>query len=963
MRQRVTAILVARNGADYLERTLSALAAQSRRPDIYIAVDAGSSDASAAMLAASGPTQLVSVPPRVSPSFGAALGFAIQGLPAAESQKSESRDGAAPEEPDEWLWLLAHDSAPEPRALQQLLAAVEIAPSVAIAGPKIMRWDAPDVIAEFGESVTRFGASMPLVEGELDQAQHDVSSDVLAVGANGMLVRRSLWQRLGGFDPALPSVDASLDFSIRARLAGFRVVLVPGARVSAAGGAEHFGRKSVSAAREARVARSAQLHRRLVYAPAAAVPLHWLSLVPLAILRALGHLLGKHPGFVWGEFSAAFGAAFDGSVPAARRNLKRARVLGWAAIAPLRLPWAEVRERRGQSRDAHAAASAPSNEEPRIGYLGGGGLWVALLAGLIGVISFGPFLGAQALSGGGLLPLSTTVGELWSNVGYGWREIGTGFVGAADPFAAVLAVLGSLTFWAPSFSIVLLYLLALPLASAGAWFAARRMTRNRWIPLVAALLWAVAPPLLSSLTTGHLGAVIAHIALPWLVLATLNASRSWPAAAGAGLLFAVVTASAPILAPALLALWLAWVIAQPRGILRLLSIPVLSVMLFVPLVVQQLMRGNPLALLADPGVPSAALAPSGGQLALLSPAPGLGGWSALVEALALPAGSAHIVVAALLAPVGVLALLALFVPGSRRSIPALVLALLGFATAMLAAHIEVTAVGARTVAVWPGAALSLFWLGLLGGVIVALGALRRASVAVGMLAVVTTIVLVIPLLGSVLMGTAEVRVSSGRILPAVVDAEARTTPRIATVTLVPEGADELGAVLQRGRGTTLDAQSTLAATATELSESQETLARLAGNLVSRGGYEPEADLSELFVGFVVLADVHPGVADSEGARAVHERAAESLDSNPRLTAVGQTSAGLLWRVQTLPEDTLAVPLGNTDTLQGRVLLIAQGLIFFFTILLAIPTQRRRRRVRAPSLGEGPAATFEVDTDD
>src|SRR5690554_100803 len=296
MRQVVTVVLVARNGEDYLERTVAALAAQTRTPDAVIAVDVASGDRSTQLLGKANPAQLVGAGDKS--SFGDAIAIGLRGAQPGDAESD-----------NEWLWLLAHDSAPEPRALQQLLAAVEIAPSVAIAGPKLMRWDKPDIIAEFGESMTRFGASMPLVENELDQAQHDVSDDVLGVAAQGMLVRRSLWTRLGGFDPGLPTVDSGLDFSIRARLAGFRVVLVPGARIASAGGPELFGRRSISTSKRASITRSAQLHRRLVYAPAAALFFHWLSLVPLAVLRSLGALLAKRPGVIGGEFGAAFRAA------------------------------------------------------------------------------------------------------------------------------------------------------------------------------------------------------------------------------------------------------------------------------------------------------------------------------------------------------------------------------------------------------------------------------------------------------------------------------------------------------------------------------------------------------------------------------------------------------------------------------------------------------------------------------
>src|SRR5690554_3789077 len=119
MRQVVTVVLVARNGEEYLERTVAALAAQTRTPDAVIAVDAGSGDRSPQLLGEAQPVQLVGAPDKS--SFGDAIAIGLRG--------AQSSDAGVD---NEWLWLLAHDSAPEPRALQQLLAAVEIAPSVAI---------------------------------------------------------------------------------------------------------------------------------------------------------------------------------------------------------------------------------------------------------------------------------------------------------------------------------------------------------------------------------------------------------------------------------------------------------------------------------------------------------------------------------------------------------------------------------------------------------------------------------------------------------------------------------------------------------------------------------------------------------------------------------------------------------------------------------------------------------------
>ncbi|MHC5795271.1 glycosyltransferase family 2 protein [Lacisediminihabitans sp. FW035] len=937
MQTRVTAILVARSGAAHLERTLAGLARQTRRPDAIVAVDAGSSDRTAELLAASGPTQLVTTTGKV--DFGGAVDRALTVAAPAESV-------------NDWLWLLAHDNAPQPAALEALLGAVEIAPSVAVAGPKLMRWDEPDVIAEYGETMTYYGASIPLVEGELDQAQHDVRSDVLGVAAGGMLVRRTLWTALGGFDPALPSVDAALDFSVRARLAGFRVVVVPGAKVASDGGPEMFGRATVSDRRRASTRRAAQLHRRLVYAPAAALPFHWLSLLPLAIIRAFGQLLAKRPGAVGGELSSALSAAFGGSrIGPARRSLKRTKRVGWASIAPLRMPPAAVRERRAQARDAGRTQSAVVVTEARAGFVTNGGLWVVLLAGIIGLISWGSLIGAPSLTGGAMAPLSETVHQLWSHVGYGWREIGVGFAGAADPFSYVLAVLGSITFWSPSFSLVLLYLLALPLAALGAWFAARQLGTRASLPALAAFLWAIAPPLTGALGGGHLGAVFAHLLLPWLVLAALNAPRSWAASAGAALLFAAIAASAPSLVPALVIALLAWIVARPRSIHRLLGIPIPAVALFAPLIVQQALRGNLLGLFADPGVPAPTASGTPLHLALLSPSAGLDGWAAVASSSGLPGVSAFVIVAALLLPVGVLALLALFVPGSRRAIPSMIIALLGFATAVAASHLQVSHLGSAAVGIWTGSGLSLFWLGLVASVLIALDAIGRFAIPVGILTAVTTTLLVLPMLGSVLLKTTPVE-AGARILPAVVTAEADEHPRVGTLVLTPQPDGGLAATVQRGSGSTLDDQSTLAATSTTPDATSRRVATVAGNLASRSGFDAGPELTKLSIGFVLL---------TPDATAVHKRTSEALDSNALFAPVGATDNGLLWRFSGLSDEKTIVPPGNTDTALGNLILVGQGVIFGMTLLLGIPTARRRRRLAVSGSNPGaPADTFDGD---
>ncbi|RPE79081.1 MULTISPECIES: glycosyltransferase [unclassified Frondihabitans] len=944
MQPRVTAILVAPSGATTLDRTLEGLSRQSRPPEALVVVDAGGEGSAAGRLALSGAAQVTQAKGVDTIGAGVAHALRVVGPASAESR-------------DEWLWILGADNAPEPRALEHLMATVEVAPSVAVAGPKLMRADEPGVISEFGETVTRFGSSIALVAGELDQGQRDSRTDVLAVAAGGMLVRRSVWEALGGFDPALPHVDSSLDFSTRARLAGHRVVLVPTARVLSDGHPEDFGRKPGGHARRARLRRAAQLHRRLVYAPAVALPFHWLSLVPLALFRSIWQLLVKNPGAVVGEFRTAFGTAFGRShIRQARVNFARTKKVPWRTLRPLRATFSDLRERRINERDAQLAGIEDSTE-PRASFIGSGGLWITVLVAVVGVVAFFALLGSPAVTGGGLLPVSTTVSSLWHSVGFGWHEIGTGFVGPADPFAGIVAVLGSITFWLPSTGIVLFYFAALPLSAVGAWLAARRITHRSWVPTVAALVYAVSPPVLAALQAGRLGAVVTHALLPFLVLAMIKSHSRWSSGAAASILFAVIAAATPSLIPALVIGWLGSIAARPRGTHRMLAIPLPAIALFVPLAIAQISRGTWWAIFADPGAPTRAEAASPLQLALGSPETGLNGWTDLVAQLGITGSTMAIVVVVALLPLGLLAIVSVFLPTRGRAVACLALALVGYLTAVAATHLQITGVGSSTTGVWAGAGLSLYFVGMVGAAAVSLDRIPRFTPPLGFLFAVLGIAASFPLIIGMVLQTSAIEASSGRILSAYVTAEAVAKPDVGTLVLTPQPDGSLAVSLERGQGETLDQQSTLDSTQQQLSSTSRDLTTLAGNLVSRSGYDPAPVLRELGVGFVLLRDSR----GDDARAALSQRAKEALDGEAVFLPVGDTTSGQLWRYVDATERGANHP---GDSIVRPIVLGSWALIFGSALLLAIPTTPRRRRVRtgAPE-SEQPATTFDEERDE
>lgn len=952
MQPRVTAVLVARRGGATLEQTLLGLAEQSRPPERLLIVDATDDEAATRALAAARPTMFVNAAHGA--SFGDDVARAVSALPEPETTSSPYRGV------EEWLWLLRHDTAPDPRALERLLGAVEVAPSVAVAGPKQMDAASPTMIDEFGETMTRIGAAAALAERELDQGQHDRTSDVLAIGEAGMLVRRSVFTDVGGFDPALPSVDAALDLCVRIRLAGHRVIGVPLARVFVAEGTAEFARAHVPRRIVHRWRRAAQLHRRLVYAPAAAVPFHWLSLLPLAVLRSFAHLLAKQPTRPPGELAAALIVAFSGArVPAARRRLARARAAGvtWDALAPLRMAPPEVRRRRAIARDARVGR-AEDVAPPRPDFLPGGALVTVLLA-LVSAVVFSPLLGAGALLGGAAAPLAPDLGALWTGM------MATGDA-PADPFAFVLALLGVLTPWQPSFALGVLWVAAMPLAGLGAWWLAAGLVRRRGPAAAAALLWGVAPALLVPLIAGRPAAVVALVALPWLLAAAHRAPRSWSATAAAGLLTVVVSASAPSLVPALVVALLAWMAINPRRAGRLLTLVVPVAAVAAPLVVAQLWRGSPLALLADPGIVAAPGEPAPTGLLL--------GWPDLALAIGplqgiLPEDAPPLLIAvvlgALLAPLPLLALLGLALPrGGRAALP-LGMGALGLVSAVLASGVSLTTAEGRPVGLDVAPAVGLYWLGLLIGVAVALDGLRRAGAVPGLIAVIAAVAAVAPLLAAPLTGLAVVRAAEARTLPAIVAASALDDPRQATLVLTPAG-DGLGARLELGTGRSLVDSRSFRSTG-PAGEGAQAVAELAANLAAASGRDAAAALAELDVRFVLLAPELAPLEDEEGAAlptaALADPAAISaaLDATDALVPVGDTDAGRLWRVTATDDDRAPAP-GIPAT--APAVLLGQLGILALTLLVAIPTGRRPRRARSDEGSiDDPATTFAEDDDE
>lgn len=953
MKPYVTALVVAPGDSEHLAVTLGALRDQHREADRIVVVDTSAERTLSPELLLEGESLV---------AIGAIknLGQAVDACqPLA----------VAPEGQTDWFWLLHDDSAPRVDALSELLKVVEVSPSVAVIGPKQLHWNDPRQIMQLGLTLTKSGGIFSPIAGELDQAQHDELDDVLAVGTAGIFVRSEVYAAVGGFDPAAPNLAADVDFSIRVRRAGHRVVVAPKAQLAHAGLSLAGKRPKRWLGTSPRAAlRRANAHLRIAYSPLILALAYILFSPAIGILRAVWAVAAKHPNRIWAEFSTGIWVFFTGFRRLSSRSLaRRNSVLALRDLDGLRATRQQVRQQRLNDamredlevlgEEAVAAGSAPllqegaidttRDERGRQTLSGSGAFWWVL--GLL-ALSFAFWPTNTAAVGGGLLPLSGDWYTLFTHAGASYQNIGLGFYGPSDPFNWVLLAVGSLTPWQPSLALAVLLFIAKPLAFLGAWKALSLITSRGWLRNLGALLFALWPAFSAAQLDGRVTAVIATIALPWFTLATARAAgmgqnapkrsaqRTWSWVGASGLLLMVIGAAAPNLIPVLLLAIVVVLFSRLRKFGYLLWIPLPLGAALVPIVYFEVIGLlQPLAPLADPGLSQPSPIHQFWQLLL-------GGGTTQPQTLwGLGAYSVWITV-----PVLLLAAIALL---SKRFVFASTLWLLVIAalvSAWLVERLEFAAIGVGSSAIAlervNGSPYALLALAAMGLIALAIFALDQLSVTAPrrIFAAITAVVTVAPAVALFAVSASAVDYTDGRVVPSIVAAETARGSQLKTLVLkdVTAGsilaADSgeqsqrhLTAELVSGDGVQLDDVSTayrfaLAGLAQQRGE-YSTVGQLVADLASANGKDLTPAMRETGIGYILQP-----TSTSVNSRAL----AIALDANDALEAVGQTDYGRLWRVSH-PNVELSVAPKSTPSPWSTTKVIQFVVILGF-VLLAIP---------------------------
>ncbi|MEO3767403.1 glycosyltransferase family 2 protein [Streptomyces sp. B8F3] len=976
----VTAVLVSHDGERWLPDALAALTAQERPVQNVIAADTGSGDGSARILTeALGAERVLHLARRTGFGTAAAEAARTAGVltpdqlpylrrpsgwdPVSRSWRDDAYD--MPElphgEPVQWLWLLHDDCAAEPGALAAMLRLADDMPSAAIIGPKLRSWYDRRQLLEAGVSIAHSGRRWTGIDRrEQDQGQHDGIRDVLSVSTAGMLIRRDVFDQLGGFDARLPLMRDDVDLCWRAHKAGHRVVVQPDAVMRHAEAAARERRSIDCMGRSGQTAKGASPHRvdkagaaytLLVNCTAAALPYIAFRLVLGTLLRTLAYLVGKVPRQALDEV-AGLGAVLlrPHRIAAARRRRGKPAVppgdlkpLFPGRGATVRATVEQVLsnfsgrsepELSGGGRHGGAVETGPGDDDAdfleveqfarlkRVARKPGPVLFAILL--LVALIACRELIGGGALIGGALLPAPADAGDLWSSYADSWHPVGTGGTQDAPPYLAFLAGLGTVLFGSTNAALTLLLVCSVPLAGFTAYFASRPLVSSRLLRAWGSVAYAFLPAATGALASGRIGTAVLAVLLPLLARAAVAASglrgrASWRGAWAYALLLTVTTAFTPVvwpLAACLAAALLAWTLVRgqsPVGlVVRQLAVLVTPVVLLAPWSLELLTA--PSGFFTEAGLETSLGDVSPLGLLLASPGgPNAGGGVLLVG----------IVLAALSALLR-----------SDRRLPVSA----AWAVAAVAGLLAAAGAGDG----WTGPQTLVYGLALLAAAVIgADGARHRvaeqsfgwrqpAAVLVAVACVVGPLVLAVGWMWRGADGPLE-RGGADQV-PAFVAEESRTPDQPRTL-VIGGSVGQVEYMLVRGAGTRLgDA---------ELAAADGGNSRLSGTvsgLVAGSGADQSAELSAYAVRYVLVRNDAPRTFG------------RVLDATPGLTRLSQQDDGALWRVDARVSRATVVAGEDAGRGAAEPVPVAAGPVEVHTDLKEGPEGRVLRLADAASAG-------------
>jgi len=150
----------------------------------------------------------------------------------------------------EFVLLLNNDTVVDPGLVDHLLRPFSGAPGVGVTGPKIYYYTPADQIWFAGGQVyLARGTTRHIGIRETDHGQFDDEREVDYITGCALMARREVFETSGLLDPSYVAYYEDVDFCMRARRAGYRILYAPGGKVwhkiSASTGGQ-LGRRKVT---------------------------------------------------------------------------------------------------------------------------------------------------------------------------------------------------------------------------------------------------------------------------------------------------------------------------------------------------------------------------------------------------------------------------------------------------------------------------------------------------------------------------------------------------------------------------------------------------------------------------------------------------------------------------------------------------------------------------------------------
>ncbi|HYH54455.1 MAG TPA: glycosyltransferase family 2 protein [Solirubrobacterales bacterium] len=254
----VAVVIPSWNSAQLLPQCLDSIAAQTVEVELLV-IDNGSTDGSLALLEERG-IEHVALPRNT--GFAAAVNLGVARVRA------------------DAVLVLNADAVLEPGCIEALLGQLRADPGLGGVQPRILQLEegremdeASARVYSAGMALTRDGRALELGAGEAQSPFSESAREIFGVCGAACLLRRELFDGLGGYDERYFAFYEDVDLNVRARIAGWRFAYVPEAVAWHLGNASWQAGFSRPGAENARLVARNRVATQVKFMPARALPL------------------------------------------------------------------------------------------------------------------------------------------------------------------------------------------------------------------------------------------------------------------------------------------------------------------------------------------------------------------------------------------------------------------------------------------------------------------------------------------------------------------------------------------------------------------------------------------------------------------------------------------------------------------------------------------------------------------